>query len=116
MPIQIERPAHVEIQEVGEHETLDSSWDGLDRHRTATFLSSGTVALEYRGLSHCRFCHIQNGSREFSDGTYLWPEGLAHYVKDHGVRLPEEFVRHATRAIDSLESADVDQDWWRSQG
>lgn len=30
-----------------------------------------------------------------SDGTWLWPEGLSHYVREHGVVLPEEFVVHA---------------------
>lgn len=28
-----------------------------------------------------------------TDGIYCWPEGLAHYVRHHQVRLPEEFVR-----------------------
>jgi hypothetical protein len=36
-----------------------------------------------------------NGFREQSDGVWLWPEGLAHYVEKHGIRLPDEFVEHA---------------------
>jgi len=28
-----------------------------------------------RGLSPCRFCGRNNGHREFTDGTYQWPEG-----------------------------------------
>jgi hypothetical protein len=39
-------------------------------------------------------CGQQNGSRELGDAFYLWPEGLAHYVTDHDVRLPDEFVVH----------------------
>ena len=30
-----------------------------------------------------------------TDGTWLWPVGLVHYVRDHYVRLPHEFVSHA---------------------
>ena len=35
------------------------------------------------------------GCLELSDGVWLWPEGLAHYVDVHGVRLPDEFVNYA---------------------
>jgi hypothetical protein len=37
------------------------------------------------------------GSRDLSDGTWVWPEGLAHYVERHNVVLPEAFV-HTMRA------------------
>jgi len=33
------------------------------------------------------------GHREFTDGTWVWPEGLVHYVERHGLPLPEEFLR-----------------------
>ena len=32
---------------------------------------------------------------EFTDGIWRWPEGLVHYVEEHGVRLPESFVGDA---------------------
>jgi hypothetical protein len=35
------------------------------------------------------------GSRELTDGLWIWPEGLSHYVRAHGIILPEEFVAHA---------------------
>lgn len=56
--------------------------------------------IAYRGYSGCRLCdphedhYRHNGTREFDDGTYVWPEGLAHYVRVHGVRLDTEFVHH----------------------
>ena len=34
------------------------------------------------------------GSRDFSDGAWIWPEGLHHYVEIHSVRLPAEFINH----------------------
>lgn len=49
----------------------------------------------YRGSSTCRICgDRRNGSREHSDGVYIWPQGLAHYVEEHKTTLPEEFVNH----------------------
>jgi hypothetical protein len=48
------------------------------------------------GYSFCRFvCGIADwdmGSADFCDGDWLWPEGLAHYVEKHSVRLPDEFI------------------------
>jgi hypothetical protein len=32
------------------------------------------------------------GCRCLTDGIWVWPEGLAHYVDFHDVYLPEEFI------------------------
>jgi hypothetical protein len=50
--------------------------------------------MGYRGWSQCRLCGKHNGSAEWTDGTYAWPTGLSHYVREHGVKLPVEFIRH----------------------
>jgi hypothetical protein len=58
-------------------------------------LEHGDVFVQYAGTSWCRFqCCTRSdlGSRDLTDGRWVWPEGLAHYVKEHRVRLPEEFV------------------------
>jgi len=31
-----------------------------------------------------------------TDGIYAWPATLAHYIKHHHVRLPDEFIAHMT--------------------
>jgi hypothetical protein len=71
---------------------------------------------------------------ERTDGFFLWPEGLAHYVRDHSVRLPDEVISHITeqrlaeaaapQSLSSFLMHDypslmrhyVDHEWWRSQG
>jgi hypothetical protein len=61
----------------------------------AAYLSSGAgIARGSFGLSRCRFCGELNGSAEYSDDVYFWPEGLAHYIQAHGVRLPRHIVDH----------------------
>jgi hypothetical protein len=67
------------------------------------------------GMSPCRFCGIDNGYSEMSDGPYLWPSGLDHYVDEHDVRLPAEFVAHAVARLEALETATVDDSWWRNR-
>src|ERR1700712_5643892 len=73
--------------------------------KIATFLESGKFFASYLGSSWCRFgCPGNNGSAEFTDGVWLWPGGLAHYVRHHSVGLPTDFVNHAT-SVESPESA-----------
>lgn len=93
---------------------IDPSWDDIDRQMVAAYLSRGFYARNYMGFSACRICGKDNGAHEYSDGTYVWPEGLSHYVEDHGVRLPEKFVDHALRQAEHLETAERDEDWWRT--
>src|SRR5215831_5911146 len=72
------------------------------------YLESGATFEQYLGYAWCRFMcggstqsvsdsmDTRLGSRELTDGTWVWPEGLAHYVREHGIVLPEEFIKHAT--------------------
>jgi hypothetical protein len=55
---------------------------------------------------------MHNGDREFTDGVYRWPSGLAHYVGDHAVRLPQPVIDHAlSRSAENGEAA-TSLDWW----
>jgi hypothetical protein len=60
------------------------------------YLRQGAFYTQYRGLSLCRFvdtCSEQYmGSSEFTDGYWIWPEGLIHYVEMHRILLPKEFL------------------------
>jgi hypothetical protein len=74
------------------------------RARLADYLAAGMIHEMYLGPSWCRFgCGIDNaqmGRHALSDDTWVWPEGLAHYVRDHSVMLPEEFVQQALSKSD----------------
>ncbi len=94
-------------------EFVDASWDIDERDLVVSYLRMGFVARSFMGFSRCRFCGKENGNLELSDGHFVWPDGLAHYVVEHGVRLPDRFVRHSLAIIDSLESASRDVEWWR---
>lgn len=94
---------------------VDWSWDQEERSIVGAYFASGTVFRAYMGLSPCRICGRPNGAAEYTDGTYVWPEGLAHYIDDHGVRLPDALVGHAVARSDSLEEATVSEAWWSEQ-
>lgn len=94
---------------------VDPDWDPEDREFIAFYLESGLVARVYMGYSTCRVCgKSDNGDSELTDGTWVWPSGLAHYVREHAVRLPAEFTQHAIAVTEQLENRERDEAWWRT--
>lgn len=93
---------------------VDASWSADERREVAEYLSNGTVVVKSRGLSPCRFCGRDNGHREFTDGTYQWPEGLAHYLWVHEVRLPVVVVTHIKSRLAGFKGDGLDREWWRT--
>jgi hypothetical protein len=77
------------------------SWCAGERQRIVVYLRAGRTYAQWRGVSYCRFeCGISDaemGSRCLTDGEWVWPEGLAHYVERHKVRLPDEFAASMRR-------------------
>jgi hypothetical protein len=76
-------------------------WRAADRHRIVRYLRGAATLFDGLPGSYCRFgCFSvdgydgcpQLGGRDLTDGVWVWPEGLAHYVECHAVRLPDEFV------------------------
>lgn len=83
-----------------------------DRDTLVQFLRNGLVARTMMGYSPCRMCGVDNGSSELTDGTFIWPEGLAHYVEVHSVELPQVFIDYALDRIEEFFTSDVDLEWW----
>lgn len=74
---------------------IDTSWDPKERDRVLAYVSDNRFRkVSYMGFSTCRICGKDNGTADFADWRYVWPEGFAHYIKDHAVRPPRAFVQH----------------------
>ena len=107
---------------------VDETWDERERSLVAAYLEEGFRPWACAGYSHCRFCGKANGCAEVTDGVYLWPEGLAHYVREHSVRLPDDVLDHIKHRRDQpsalndvgnlqatyrgFSSLQVDRAWW----
>lgn len=63
-----------------------------------SYLRDAHVLERSRGWSWCRLrCGAPDGQMEntdVTDGIWVWPAGLTHYVVVHGLQLPGEFVAH----------------------
>jgi hypothetical protein len=79
-------------------ESVDPAWRASEGERLLSYLEQAYgVPYAWCGHSWCRLgCpDISDiGSQDRTDGTYLFPEGLAHYVRVHAVRPPNEFLEH----------------------
>jgi hypothetical protein len=80
---------------------VDKKWDEKERKMVVDYLNSRTkekdgpdVVINWRGWSNCRMCGNKNGSSCVGDDKFIWPSGFAHYVNQHGVRPPREFIDH----------------------
>lgn len=66
------------------------------REAMVRYLNAGTVHTVYRGYySCCYHCGISGqkmGHCDLTDGMWVWPSGLAHYVDTHHISLPPEVV------------------------
>lgn len=67
---------------------------------TTSGVAAAAAAASARGHDN-RFM----GCCTLTDGRFVWPEGLAHYVSEHAVRPPEEFIEHALENLRALRSA-----------
>lgn len=97
------------------HVQVGDSSLSLDAETIADYLDRGFLHTSFMGYSICRICGQQNGALELTDGTFLWPEGLSHYIRAHHVRLPTAVEEGILSHIDDLESRGRDVSFWKSQ-
>jgi hypothetical protein len=77
---------------------VDPNWEREFHAQIVHYLKSGIRYAQGFGYSYCRFpdgpSPHEMGSADFTDGVYVWPEGLWVYVDKYNVRLPESFILH----------------------
>jgi hypothetical protein len=63
-----------------------------DKDMLIHYLISGTRLLVALKVSKCQMCDQLLGTTGLTDGEWTWTSQLAHYVSEHNLKLPEEFV------------------------
>jgi len=78
---------------------IDTNWDQQERIIVADYLDEASNVEFWRGYPFCRLgCKEVNlGTTDRGDGVYIWPSGFSHYLRVHGVKPPEEFIKHVLR-------------------
>lgn len=94
---------------------LVADFDLPAREAISTYLDAGVIVARYDGNSWCRFgCQRFMGGCALTDGEWVWPDGLSHYVRDHHVRLPNEFLAAVARNSPSTAGVDFESHYIRN--
>lgn len=98
---------------------LVAEYDDATRQTLVNYLKSGHELWAYRGYTYCLLeCDHSEPFSELTDGSWVWPCDLSHYVAVHSVRLPDDFVSHAMKSTRLPEfdpqwsESPVDYDYW----
>jgi hypothetical protein len=104
---------------------IDKTWEQSIKKEILTYLRNGyRTPVINLGSSWCRFrCGMNSlGSSEFTDGNFVWPEGLEHYIEYHDIKLPqnaiEEMLSGHKKSIIKLDEEaflNIDANWWKQQ-
>ena len=57
-------------------------------------------------------CGALLGTFDMTDGVYVWPEHLEHYLKEHHVRLPDRFVAHVLSSEQKMDDVEMSDTLW----
>lgn len=81
---------------------VDKEWDPEEREKVIAYLeSSYYMPYRYFGMSWCRMgCRGEPediGEQDLTDGTWVFPEGLVHYVRHHYVKPEKAFLEHVRK-------------------
>lgn len=77
-------------------EWLAPQWQPEDRPQLLAYIQGCPVVIAASaGTKVCRRCQQRmNGSAFQSDGAWLWPVSLGHYMQAHEVRIPDALVAY----------------------
>ena len=76
---------------------VDTEWTPPDLKDIADYLSRCPVVISSQAMaSPCPLCGVvlDNLTAQQSDGEWVWPSFLEHYITEHHVRLPDRMVHH----------------------
>jgi hypothetical protein len=97
---------------------LDSAWAPADKAQLIEYLEASPDTVTSSGVDRrCPFCDraMSGDAWLHSDGVWVWPHDLPHYMRDHSLRLPDRFVSEIRRrnyAVLSPEKVDWNKlDW-----
>jgi hypothetical protein len=84
---------------------VDETWTNdlngkREKHKILYYMKMQPKVEHWLGYSWCRICDKHNnGASDQSDGVYYWPEGYIHYIEEHNVKPPQEFIDHVIQKL-----------------
>jgi len=75
---------------------IDPTWNPNDKDKILAYLENSPMVVASTSVrTPCLICDEALNSSNFqSDGVWLWPEDLKHYIHMHHVKIPSSFENH----------------------
>ncbi|MFI5297740.1 MAG: hypothetical protein ACHREM_06530 [Polyangiales bacterium] len=100
-----------DLQEVRADVTqmVNSAWDSRERAVVAKYLRRGPIGqtLSYNIEAKCPFCSHHSIERGAFDDVYCWSTDWVHYVEQHDVKPPADFVAHVLKRVAQKQEQDA---------
>lgn len=75
------------------NDAIDVSWSPPDKKQLVTYLDGAPLVRVYSYTGFlCPLCAAMLDISERTDGVWVWPMSLSHFVKLHGVVIPDAFA------------------------
>ena len=105
---------------------IDKNSPYNEKEQVVKYLKKGKPVLYSRGISICRICGEPTpGSADLTDGFFVFPSGLVHYVEKHSLQLPSRFIDRIKsgnvnnweekKVMEKISNESFSFDWWMSQ-
>lgn len=69
-----------------------------DKESCIRFCNNAEQGPYFKGWANCRICGKKLGSCDMINGGFIFPVGLVHYIKEHGIVMGDNFVKAARRS------------------
>ena len=72
------------------------SWDSILKLKVSHYLRNAYDMGADCGYSWCRITGksgVEFGCSDYTDGIFIWPEGLVKYLDQYNIELPEYFIK-----------------------
>jgi hypothetical protein len=69
-------------------------WRLAERDLIVAYLRGGRIYRQFLGFAACYFhgCDDVVATADLTDGAWIWPQALEHYLVRHQVCLPDSFI------------------------
>lgn len=82
-----------DLPEVGDF--VDPAWAPSDKNKLIEYISDSPIIMCTSWSERCKLCEASIPVETYhSDGHWLWPDSLVHYLCNHDVMLPSHLVDH----------------------
>jgi len=83
------------------------TWEGKkeieDTTASVKYVHEDSSIFVHEDSSIFDFCVTKEmGCSALTDGVYVWPEGYAHYIRRHGVKPSDQFIKHISERVERM--------------